>query len=340
MANARCNLTAEPLELIDCLSHMSTIILGLAKNDIQRVCKSTSLIVKCAQNHLAECIGQKVGEAAFREIVDLAENCCPERNNPTCPIKDSIIEEQRCFAADSLVTLSNGDEKSIANLQSGDSLLAYDDKTKKVLSTNLITMLDFQPQRFALFKQVTTHTGRQLSLTSSHLMPTDKHGYVMAKNIHAGMNVYVMNDDGILITETVSNVSDVVKQGYVAPLTVEGTLIVNNVAASCYATIDSHYIAHTVLAPMRWWYSLFGKSSSMIGVHWFPQILKYMNNPPADICARALSVDLPNTIVELDVTVANGVGATVGEIIGRPLGAVVTGYLLGTGNGRENSIKW
>ncbi|CAF3332551.1 unnamed protein product, partial [Rotaria socialis] len=67
---------------------------------------------------------------------------------------------------------------------------------------------------------------------------------------------------------------------------------------------------------------------------------KYMNNPPADICARALSVDLPNTIVELDVTVANGVGATVGEIIGRPLGAVVTGYLLGTGNGRENSIKW
>ncbi|CAF4946530.1 unnamed protein product, partial [Rotaria socialis] len=70
--------------------------------------------------------------------------------------------------------------------------------------------------------------------------------------------------------------SDVVKQGYVAPLTVEGTLIVNNVAASCYATIDSHYIAHTVLAPMRWWYSLFGKSSSMIGVHWFPQILYEM----------------------------------------------------------------
>ena len=32
MVDARCNLTAEPLELIDCLSHMSSIILGLAKN--------------------------------------------------------------------------------------------------------------------------------------------------------------------------------------------------------------------------------------------------------------------------------------------------------------------
>jgi hypothetical protein len=32
MTNARCNLTAEPLELIDCLSHMSTVLLGIAKN--------------------------------------------------------------------------------------------------------------------------------------------------------------------------------------------------------------------------------------------------------------------------------------------------------------------
>src|SRR5271156_5252695 len=106
----------------------------------------------------------------------------------------------------------------------------------------------------ALFKQVTTVTGRHLSLTSSHLLPTDTEGYVMAKNIRNGMRIYVMNDNGVLITETVANVSDVVKQGYIAPLTEEGTLIVNNVAASCYATINSHYTAHTVLAPMRWWY--------------------------------------------------------------------------------------
>ncbi|CAM4851446.1 unnamed protein product, partial [Rotaria magnacalcarata] len=105
MANARCNLTAQPLELIDCLSHMSTMILGFAKNDIQRVCRSTSLIAKCAESQLAECIGNKIGEAAFQEIVSLAENCCPERNNPNCPIRDTVIEEQRCFAADSLVTL-------------------------------------------------------------------------------------------------------------------------------------------------------------------------------------------------------------------------------------------
>jgi intein/homing endonuclease len=123
---------------------------------------------------------------------------------------------------------------------------------------------------------VTTNTGRQLSLTSSHLLPIDGHGYVMAKNVHIGMNIYVMNDNGALVPEIVSNVSDVIKQGYIAPLTEEGTLIVNNVAASCYATINSHYTAHVVLSPLRWWYNLFGipdKSNEKMGIHWFPKIL-------------------------------------------------------------------
>jgi hypothetical protein len=98
----------------------------------------------------------------------------------------------------------------------------------------------------------------------------------MAKNIRIGMKIYVLNNNGLLSIETISNVIDVVKQGYVAPLTQEGTLIVNNVAASCYATIASHRLAHAVLAPMRWWYGLFGESNEVIGIHWFPKMLYEM----------------------------------------------------------------
>ena len=60
----------------------------------------------------------------------------------------NVIKEQRCFAADSFVTLANGKQKSIAELQSGDTILAYDDKTKQIISTHLLTMLDFQPHQF------------------------------------------------------------------------------------------------------------------------------------------------------------------------------------------------
>lgn len=98
----------------------------------------------------------------------------------------------------------------------------------------------------------------------------------MAKNLRIGMNIYVMKDNGLLTLETISDIIDIVKQGYIAPLTQEGTLIVNNISASCYATINSHHIAHAVLAPMRWWYSLFGVFNDVVGVHWFPKMLYEM----------------------------------------------------------------
>jgi hypothetical protein len=59
-----------------------------------------------------------------------------------------MLQEQRCFAADSFVNLTNGNQKSIAHLQSGDAVLAYDDQTKQVISTHLLTMLDYQPDQF------------------------------------------------------------------------------------------------------------------------------------------------------------------------------------------------
>ncbi|CAF1337152.1 unnamed protein product [Adineta steineri] len=276
---SKCQLLEKPDELAKCLRYMTNAVIGAATNDLKMICTIASDIATCAKKEIAFCLAEEIGKATLDTVIDLADHCCPNREHPRCPIRSSTISMQRCFSADSLVTLSNGKQKSIAHLQSGDALLAYNHKTKQITSTHLITMLDFQPHHFAIFKQVTTGTGRQLSLTSSHLLPTDEHDYVMAKNLDIGMNIYVMNDDGVMIRETISNLTDVVKQGYMAPLTEEGTLIVNNVVVSCYATINSHYGAHMILAPMRWWYNLFGMSSdAMTGIHWFPKMLYEMAN--------------------------------------------------------------
>ena len=55
---------------------------------------------------------------------------------------DNVVQDQRCFAADSLVTLADGRQKSLAELRSGDLVHAYNDATKKVVSTPVLTMLD------------------------------------------------------------------------------------------------------------------------------------------------------------------------------------------------------
>ncbi|CAF4105991.1 unnamed protein product, partial [Rotaria sordida] len=148
VAYAECPLTVKPADVISCLRYLTSGAIGAATRDIKMICNIASDIANCAKRELYGCVAEKFGEVALDEVRNIAETCCPDRNNPRCPIRDSVIHQQRCFAADSFVTLSNGKQKSIADLQLGDSLLAYDDKTKKILSTHLLTMLDFQPHRF------------------------------------------------------------------------------------------------------------------------------------------------------------------------------------------------
>ena len=46
------------------------------------------------------------------------------------------------------------------------------------------------------------------------------------------------------------------KTGYIAPLTNHGTLLVNNIHASCYAEINSHLVADWAVTPIKYWYKL------------------------------------------------------------------------------------
>jgi hypothetical protein len=81
--------------------------------------------------------------------------------------------------------------------------------------------------------------------------------------------------------------------GYVAPLTMHGTILVNDILTSCYAVVESHTLGHSVMAPVRLWYSINSKLNDIIshftetrssillsandqvndGIHWYPQLL-------------------------------------------------------------------
>jgi hypothetical protein len=48
----------------------------------------------------------------------------------------------QCFSSDSLIKLSNGKEKEISSLKSGDEIITIDEKN--LISTEMILMLDKQ----------------------------------------------------------------------------------------------------------------------------------------------------------------------------------------------------
>ncbi|CAF5185040.1 unnamed protein product, partial [Rotaria magnacalcarata] len=148
MTRADCPVTDDPKELVHCLQYFTSVLYGAIVKDVTIICKVAADVAKCLREEMGDCIAAEMSKAALHQAKELAENCCPERNNTKCPIRDSVFSMQRCFAADSLVTLVGGAQKRITEVESGDKVLAYDDKTSKVISTNIITMLDHQPNQY------------------------------------------------------------------------------------------------------------------------------------------------------------------------------------------------
>lgn len=78
-------------------------------------------------------------------------------------------------------------------------------------------------------------------------------------------------------------------EGYAAPLTMSGTLLVDGILASSYAVIESHSLAHAAMSPVRLWYKLQDKITSEFltsmkikkqvnGTHWYPGFLHSLAN--------------------------------------------------------------
>ncbi|CAF1444448.1 unnamed protein product [Rotaria sordida] len=161
----------------------------------------------------------------------------------------------KCFSGDSLIQLSNGEYKEIGNLQSGDEITTIDQS--KIISTEMIMMLDKQISKQALFYTLRTDSGNEISLTEYHLIPiinsNGNEQYVFAKQIKIGDYLFVLFN-GKLKYSPVINITIEMKKGYYAPLTMKGTLLVNNILASCFANAYNHHSAQYYMAPFRYYY--------------------------------------------------------------------------------------
>ncbi|CAF3637472.1 unnamed protein product [Rotaria sp. Silwood1] len=190
----------------------------------------------------------------------------------------------QCFSGDSLIKLSNGEYKEIGNLQSSDEIITIDQS--KTISTEMIMMLDKQISKQALFYTLRTDSGNEISLTEYHLIPTinsnGNENYLFAKQIKIGDYLFVLFN-GKLKYSPVINITIEMKKGYYAPLTMKGTLLINNVLASCFANVNNHHLAQYYMTPFHYYYK-FARFMSLYdpfninkteGLHWTVNIMLY-----------------------------------------------------------------
>ncbi|KAM9839588.1 sonic hedgehog protein [Aulostomus maculatus] len=188
-----------------------------------------------------------------------------------------------CFPGSSSVTLQDGSIKPVKDLQTGDKVLAADDDGN-LIYTDFIMFIDRDSSTRRLFYVIETDSGEKIALTAAHLLfvnsTSARRSAIFASQVRPGQKVFVF-DSTRLVPVTVKRIYTQEHEGSFAPVTVQGTVVVDQVLASCYAVIEDHELAHWALAPVRlahWVSSLLFRSKSQVsaqndGVHWYSKIL-------------------------------------------------------------------
>ncbi|XP_031148839.1 sonic hedgehog protein A [Sander lucioperca] len=193
-----------------------------------------------------------------------------------------------CFPGSSTVTLQDGTKKAVKHLQTGDRVLAADDDGNPIY-TDFIMFIDQDSTTRRLFYVIETDSGQKITLTAAHLLfvghnttEEERMSAIFASQVQSGQKVFVFDAErSRLEPVTVKRIYTEEHEGSFAPLTVQGTVVVDQVLASCYAVIEDHDLAHWALAPIRlahWVSSWLFRAQPQVsaqndGVHWYSKIL-------------------------------------------------------------------
>uniref|UniRef100_A0A1B0C973 Putative sonic hedgehog n=1 Tax=Lutzomyia longipalpis TaxID=7200 RepID=A0A1B0C973_LUTLO len=189
-----------------------------------------------------------------------------------------------CFTASSTVVTESGERRRLSDLRIGERVLSIDEDGRPAFS-EVMLFLDRNSDEERQFVHIEADGNTHLSVTPSHLlMSVDSVGsrsFVFADSIEEGDLLLVAVNGTTLVPRRVLRVSVAVSRGVFAPLTRHGTVIVDSVAASCYALVESQSVAHWSFLPVRAattisrWFSAtkVPEASRQNGIHWYAKAL-------------------------------------------------------------------
>ncbi|KAF3857037.1 hypothetical protein F7725_008896 [Dissostichus mawsoni] len=174
-------------------------------------------------------------------------------------------------------------------------VLTVGNGTGEFIYSEVLLFLDRDLVTRTLFYTLHTESGASLSLTAAHLVFVSEGNCteemlprslrsVYASDAQIGQCVVVQTGgEGRL--SRVKRVTLRASRGAFAPLTQQGTLMVNGVLVSCYAVVEQHALAHWAFSPLRIlhsWTGFTGSHQNHEGVHWYSLLLHWLGRKVLD----------------------------------------------------------
>lgn len=130
--------------------------------------------------------------------------------------------------------------------------------------SEVFMFLDRDMEQKREFLRIETEDGTAITATPSHLIytwqkntdnsittkPSNTADFRFAEQIETG-DFVLTNINGTLEPRRIKRITAELHRGVYAPLTYDGTIVVNSIAASCYALVEKHSLAHIGFIPMR-----------------------------------------------------------------------------------------
>lgn len=202
-------------------------------------------------------------EVQLKTLADAAQQNAREKEDLLREIRDLkekmaavSVPSGGCFSPFSQVIDRKLGSISVKDLQVGSQVLTSNGWT------TVTTYLHWHPDEEVDALQI-VHEQGELTVTPEHILFTiDTHGApqsILAKQLNPGELLLAESDSSSMV----DSINPTKMQGYYAPITSAGTILVDNVVASCYAQDDRFNLPH-------WAINLF-----MMPIRMLPQWLSY-----------------------------------------------------------------
>ena len=184
-------------------------------------------------------------------------------------VKEPDPPKKKCFPTNSIVYIKdvygNIKEKQIGDLSIGDRVRACDTKSRRVIYSEVIMFAHRDPSVEQVnYLKIVLEDRSSIMLSSNHLiMSGEQMKATMARNIQVDHTLFTVNEEGIVSSKKVVAVEEIIDSGVFCPITKEGNVVVDNILASCYASVNdqaffhglvkisAQNVAHLGLLPMR-----------------------------------------------------------------------------------------
>ena len=183
-----------------------------------------------------------------------------EKLNEVKKIQDSLTEKYKdamvnqgggCFPGSATFIDKHGGRRNMDSLQFGQEVQVI---TKEGIRVEpVITFIHRQTDVIQEYLKFTTMKNKSIKITEDHLLFVKVRGQATAlpaREVSIGDTVYVRVKH-VMEEDTVKDISSIFEKGVYAPVTLSGTILVDDILASCYFDVLSHKWSHVAMGIAR-----------------------------------------------------------------------------------------